>query len=527
MTLHAALMLGDHYRNALSTKSKRDLITMWEGVDYLFIDEISMVGCAMLHDISRALSVAKGNDSAFGGISVIFAGDFAELPPVGQKKLFAHLDSNDITRAATTYGQKVVFGKLLWLSVDTVVMLSQNMRQTGPENARFVELLGCLRHGKCNVADYELLKTRLASNVDIDWTSGPWKDAPIIVAENAMKDMLNEEMARDFATSSGNPLHWYYAIDTLGRNKPIANPALEAQLMALDSGKTNSRLGHIPLVIGMPVMITQNFDVPGGVVNGCHGTLVSVRYQLGNDGRRYAISCVVHAPDTTLGIMPELPDYHVVSMRDSVNISLKHPHTGSTLTVKRTQVPIMPGFAMTAYKAQGKTLDACVVNFTGCFGTEPPYVMVSRATSLEALIILTPFPISKISCHESQDVREEMRRAGYLDLTTTVSYGTAAEASNAAAEIKASFASATADETSSDASDPDIALRRVVRIEQRNAEPTLPRRTRVPVSTPITGITSSSSASAVSTPAPAGKKRQAKRRLDDKSAPRPSKRARN
>jgi hypothetical protein len=34
----------------------------------------------------------------------------------------------------------------------------------------------------------------------------------------------------------------------------------------------------------MPVMISQNFDVPGGVVNGCMGKLVSVRYKVGEDG---------------------------------------------------------------------------------------------------------------------------------------------------------------------------------------------------------------------------------------------------
>ncbi|KAJ7766141.1 hypothetical protein B0H16DRAFT_1238173, partial [Mycena metata] len=55
MTLHSALMLGDHYGTALSSKSKRDLMAMWDGVDYLFIDEISMVGCPFLHDISHQL----------------------------------------------------------------------------------------------------------------------------------------------------------------------------------------------------------------------------------------------------------------------------------------------------------------------------------------------------------------------------------------------------------------------------------------------------------------------------------------
>ncbi|KAJ7443998.1 hypothetical protein FB451DRAFT_946363, partial [Mycena latifolia] len=55
MTLHAALMFSPHESTARSAKSKQELMAMWEGVDYLFIDEISMVGCALLHDISHAL----------------------------------------------------------------------------------------------------------------------------------------------------------------------------------------------------------------------------------------------------------------------------------------------------------------------------------------------------------------------------------------------------------------------------------------------------------------------------------------
>ncbi|KAJ7177010.1 hypothetical protein C8R46DRAFT_889567, partial [Mycena filopes] len=92
----------------------------------------------------------------------------------------------------------------------------------------------------------------------------------------------------------------------------------------MDSGKTLSRSGRIPLVIGMPVMIAQNFDVAGGVVNGCSGKLVSVRYQVGSDGKRHALSCVVEAPNTTPGIMSDLPSHHVVSLRDSVNLIFKH-----------------------------------------------------------------------------------------------------------------------------------------------------------------------------------------------------------
>ncbi|KAJ7754884.1 hypothetical protein B0H16DRAFT_1229535, partial [Mycena metata] len=172
-----------------------------------------MVGCSFLYDISHALSVAKGNDLAFGGISVVFAGDFAQLPPVGQKRLYAHMDKETISRAGTKAGQKIVFGKLLWLSVTSVVFLHEVMRQVGPENQPFVELLARLREGRCTNADYDLLNTRLASRLDIDWDSEKWRSAPVIVAQNAMKDTLNVQMAEDFAARTGRPLHWYYAQD--------------------------------------------------------------------------------------------------------------------------------------------------------------------------------------------------------------------------------------------------------------------------------------------------------------------------
>ena len=57
---------------------------MWEGVDYLFIDKVSMIGSNFLLKISEALTEAKQSTKVSGGISIIFDGDFAQLPPVGE-----------------------------------------------------------------------------------------------------------------------------------------------------------------------------------------------------------------------------------------------------------------------------------------------------------------------------------------------------------------------------------------------------------------------------------------------------------
>ncbi|EIW62576.1 uncharacterized protein TRAVEDRAFT_96580, partial [Trametes versicolor FP-101664 SS1] len=69
---------------------------------------------------------------------------------------------------------------------------------------------------------------------------------------------------------------------------------------------------------------------------------------------------------------------------------------------------------ITAHKAQGQTFSRVVVDLAGCTGTEAPYVMLSRATSLAGVLILRPFDISKITCRQSGDMRKESHRLSVL-----------------------------------------------------------------------------------------------------------------
>lgn len=57
---------------------------MWQNIDYLLVDEVLMISCNFLVQIHEALCEVKENSAPFGGISIVFAGDFAQLPPVGQ-----------------------------------------------------------------------------------------------------------------------------------------------------------------------------------------------------------------------------------------------------------------------------------------------------------------------------------------------------------------------------------------------------------------------------------------------------------
>ncbi|THU82762.1 hypothetical protein K435DRAFT_560927, partial [Dendrothele bispora CBS 962.96] len=165
-----------------------------------------MVGCSLLAEISEALSKATGVNDLFGGMNVIFSGDFAQLPPVIYTRLYAKVNRNKVS---TISGQKDLFGKLAWLSVDTVVCLEENKRSDGDKV--FAEVLKRLRMGSCTDEDCTLLRSRIAASVQPDWSTSPWSTAPLIVTENAIKDEANILATKAFAKRVGRPLQWYYA----------------------------------------------------------------------------------------------------------------------------------------------------------------------------------------------------------------------------------------------------------------------------------------------------------------------------
>ncbi|KAF9031625.1 hypothetical protein BJ165DRAFT_1303625, partial [Panaeolus papilionaceus] len=167
-------------------------------------------GCRLMREISEALITVKGISTGFGGVNIIFAGDFAQLPPVGDPRLSGHVDMLNAS-SVSKKGQNRIDGRLLWLSINCVVILTESMCQSGLENAHLVDLLSCLRDGQCTYDDYDLLMSQCLPMSSIDWSQ--WRDAPIIVSDNVQKDALNEKATHAFASRTGRDLHYYYSLD--------------------------------------------------------------------------------------------------------------------------------------------------------------------------------------------------------------------------------------------------------------------------------------------------------------------------
>jgi hypothetical protein len=83
-TYHSVLGIReDRSSTSISSTSLAQIRAKLDGVDYIFLDEVSMLSCRDMYKISAQCAKSHGeHNEAFGGINFIFAGDFAQLPPV-------------------------------------------------------------------------------------------------------------------------------------------------------------------------------------------------------------------------------------------------------------------------------------------------------------------------------------------------------------------------------------------------------------------------------------------------------------
>ncbi len=95
MTIHSWSGIG--VRDTLSdddidTLLEREyLVKRFQKTQILIIDEISMLSGDFLDSLHRILRQAKKSDFPFGGMQMVFVGDFFQLPPVASEDFaFSH-----------------------------------------------------------------------------------------------------------------------------------------------------------------------------------------------------------------------------------------------------------------------------------------------------------------------------------------------------------------------------------------------------------------------------------------------------
>jgi hypothetical protein len=189
-----------------------------DGVDYIFLDEVSMLSCHDMYKIAAQLAKALNNfNEPYGGINMIFAGDFAQLPPVGGQSLYSHSVGTQVHSGLKPGGQEAAVGKALWHQVTTVVILRENMRQKTqtPQDASLRKALVNMRYGNCTAEDIKFLRTLQVSKKPgrPKIASKEFRNVAIICGRHTQKDQINQMGCERFAEETGQKLTHFYSVD--------------------------------------------------------------------------------------------------------------------------------------------------------------------------------------------------------------------------------------------------------------------------------------------------------------------------
>jgi hypothetical protein len=450
----AALLAGSTYHSILGIRSKNDdygnatnqakVKTNLEGVEYIFLDEVSMLSCSDMYRICAQLAKSTGDpEQTFGGINMIFAGDFAQLPPVfgGEgSSLYSGSIGTQIHSGLHLEGQKCAIGKAVWHQITTVVILRENMRQKSqtPEDAMLRQALENMRYKACSSQDIAFLRTLVSkygpNNSHI--SEKRFRNVSIITAMNADKDKMNELGSHRFARENNLTLTDFYSIDLAIDSLPQKNksknprgkvvsdldPRKQEILWELPHEATEHAPGKLSLCIGLPVMIRRNEATELCITKGQEATVVGWQEAVGPSGQKILDTLFVELDNPPQKIQIDgLPENVVPLTRSKKKIICQFVNDDK-ITVERDQVDVLPNFAMTDYASQGKTRTVNVVHLNNCRSHHSYYTALSRSASAANTLIVQGFATNQITGGASGWLRQEFRELEILDTITRLRY---------------------------------------------------------------------------------------------------------
>lgn len=361
-TLHswAGIGLATEAPHALVEAVKRNKAALrrWQKTQILVIDEISMMTPELLEKLDLiARHVRKRLDLPFGGLQLILAGDFCQLPPV----------TRGISDESTT---RFAFESPVWTTlIHENHELTQIVRQADPT---FQRILMEARTGDLSEESIRILKSRKGL---------PWQTQEIrptlLYTLNAKISEINAENMTALTGERATFAAVTIERERVGRSRittPIspAHPDVQRALERLDKDAPYD--ATLELAVGAQVMLVSNVDQERGLVNGARGVVT--------------------------GYSPAgLPMVRFVSTPGPVVIDRVNWWLDDYESIGRAQIPLKIAYALTIHKSQGATLDSALISIgSSTFEYGQAYVALSRVKSLESLY-LHSFNPSQICCH--------------------------------------------------------------------------------------------------------------------------------
>ena len=442
----AALVDGSTYHSVLAVnemetenlKTRDNIRERTEGVEYIFVDEVSMISCHDMYIISKQLCIARSDlHTPFGGMNIIFAGDFAQLPPVRATALLDGSVGTQLHSGMNPYSQECAMGKALWHQITTVVILRQNMRQkTQTErDGKFRTALENMRYRNCTDDDIEFLKTLIAGRAQ-SIAQRKFAYVPIIVRYNSYRDSINEEGAKSFSQVHKRDLHTFYSIDNLSvkdnprtrktkqNNARQINEVLQNVLWNIPPASTKNIPGKLEICVGMPVMIKKNVATECCVTNGAQAEVYGWQSTEipGQRGKHALDVLFVKLIDPPRAInLSGLPENVVPLTKHTISVACTLPDD-SVINVSRSQMPVLLNFGMTDYASQGRTRKFNVCEIHNSKNHQAMYTALSRSSSADGTVILQGFDPKLIQGGLTGYMRQEFRELEVLNEITKLRY---------------------------------------------------------------------------------------------------------
>jgi hypothetical protein len=394
----------------------------WRRRDVLVVDEVSMLGLKTLYEVDHKLRALRGfPDRPFGGIPVVvFTGDFLQFGPVLQKGLLSQLDYGDSGKAprnlsdrATQYRWQQIQAKTTWELFTSVVILEEQKRAEGDEE--LIGLLERIRTGRQTAADLDKLNSRYHPDEKLDFTGGRRAIIPL----NRHRWDLTLCAALAFGEEHDRKVSLFMS-DHQWKTRVPTEEEMEAVVLLGDDAQLPIP-GILPYVDGMPVIVNQNKYLGLRVVNGAEFTAAGVvaneevEEQVINDRLSIFLGppngILLQSQDTEGLAFPHIPPGTLMLGTETVQLDKeKHgkrvcPRLAAKREFKmglaRTGLPCAPGFALTDYKAQGRTLEKVLLGLYGRKETKGGqstekcdvlslYVQLSRCKRLRDIRLIQP-----------------------------------------------------------------------------------------------------------------------------------------
>ena len=318
---------------------------IYEELNCLIIDEVSMVRADLMDGIDKFLRKNRNNSRPFEGVQVLFFGDLFQLPPV----------TNEETEILNfTYETPYFFSAKAVLDADLKLVELENVYRQQEKD--FIQLLDNIRKGNNVSGSLAEINKRVVNDFVPD------NDCVILTPTNYNADMINNQRLSRL-------------------------PGSEKNYLASAEGSLKNQKHNLPvntvlkLKTGARVIFTRN-DSGGSWVNGTLGTIIELDRDV-----------ITVKLDKGGSVFVE----RVVWEKVKYSYNEKNDKIVTETTGKLVQFPLKLAWALTIHKSQGQTFEKVFIDMnTGAFAHGQTYVALSRCRTLNGIILKKPISINDV-----------------------------------------------------------------------------------------------------------------------------------